>query len=391
MAAITMSCIALFMFKEQSRNAMNNERKSKRFRKNFKKIFKIKLPHMDTADEVMRVLEEKELEQLKKELVSGLIEKKVFYNYRLFGKYYKVAIDGTQVMNVSEGHCESCLYRTSKNGNTTYFHSVLEAKLICSNGFSISLCTEWIENTGEYDKQDCEQKAFKRLAEKLKTSYPRLPICITADGLYPNATFFKICKEKDWAWIVTFKDGNLPSVWEEVLCLQKITKNSRDKIVRINGKEIRHIFQWINEISYRDFKLNWFECVEIIEEERKRFVYISNIEIEYDTVLEMVETGRLRWKIENEGFNIQKNHGYGLTHKYSRVSMKAEKNYYQCMQIGHMFNQLFELSTLFQSLLTGKMTVAHICKLMLSQMREKKLKTKLLKMLMERKIQIRYG
>jgi hypothetical protein len=38
MAAITMSCIALFMFKEQSRNAMNNERKSKRFRKNFKKI-----------------------------------------------------------------------------------------------------------------------------------------------------------------------------------------------------------------------------------------------------------------------------------------------------------------------------------------------------------------
>ncbi|RLC74380.1 MAG: hypothetical protein DRJ03_17950 [Chloroflexi bacterium] len=30
------------------------------------------------------------------------------------------------------------------------------------------------------------------------------------------------------------------------------------------------------------------------------------------------EGGRLRWKIENEGFNVQKNGGYGLEHAYTR-------------------------------------------------------------------------
>jgi serine kinase of HPr protein (carbohydrate metabolism regulator) len=32
------------------------------------------------------------------------------------------------------------------------------------------------------------------MAEKLKTLYPRLPILILADGLYPYEDFFAICK-----------------------------------------------------------------------------------------------------------------------------------------------------------------------------------------------------
>ena len=52
------------------------------------------------------------------------------------------------------------------------------------------------------------------------------------------------------------------------------------------------------------------------------------------------DEGWLRWKIENEGFNTQKNGGYGLEHKYSRTSFNAMKNYYQCLQIAHIINQL---------------------------------------------------
>jgi len=55
----------------------------------------------------------------------------------------------------------------------------LEAKLVLPNGLAVSLATEWIENPGsDYDKQDCEQKAFKRLSSKLKKSFPRLPTCL---------------------------------------------------------------------------------------------------------------------------------------------------------------------------------------------------------------------
>ncbi len=36
-------------------------------------------------------------------------------------------------------------------------------------------------------------KAFIRLAEKLKKLYPRLPILLLTDGLYPNDTVFNTC------------------------------------------------------------------------------------------------------------------------------------------------------------------------------------------------------
>jgi hypothetical protein len=72
-----MAAIAMFLFKKGSRNAFNNERSESRFKKNFQRTFKVRLPHMDTVDKVMRQLDEGQLERLKTELVSTLIEKKV--------------------------------------------------------------------------------------------------------------------------------------------------------------------------------------------------------------------------------------------------------------------------------------------------------------------------
>lgn len=391
---LIVASIAMFIFKEGSRNALNNERNEEKFKKNFERIFKVRLAHMDTVNNVMKQIKEEELEKLKTEMVRGLIEKKVFYKYRFLGKYYRVVVDGSHIMNVREGHCEHCLKRTSKkSGKVTYFHNVLEAKLVSENGFCISLGTEWIENPeGDFDKQDCEQKAFVRLAEKLKKNYSRLPVCIIADALYPNKTFFETCERYGWEWVVTLKDGNLRSVWKEVLCLQKITRqNIRSDVTSRQGKEIIHTYKWINEIDYCGFKLNWFECVEEVEKERIRFVYISSLVVDYQNILEMTASGRMRWKIENEGFNIQKNNGYGLTHKYSRDSMKATKNYYQCLQIAHMINQLFELSSFFQSLLTGKETIRHLWKFMVGEIRHNVLDFQILEVLLKERIQIRYG
>jgi hypothetical protein len=60
------------------------------------------------------------------------------------------------------------------------------------------------------------------------------------------------------------------------------------------------------------------------------------------------QTGRLRWKIENEGFNTLKNGGYGMEHQYARKSYVALKNYYQFMQMAHLIHQLMTLNTRFQ-------------------------------------------
>lgn len=71
----------------------------------------------------------------------------------------------------------------------------------------VSLGSEFIENNGEdakryatmneeERKQDCETKAFKRLAEKIKRRFPRMPIILLADSLYASEAVMNICREK---------------------------------------------------------------------------------------------------------------------------------------------------------------------------------------------------
>ena len=59
--------------------------------------------------------------------------------------------------------------------------------------------------------------------------------------------------------------------------------------------------------------------------------------INKDTQKEIVKTGRERWKIENKGFNEQKNHGYFIQHVFSE-NYNAMKNHYLLAQIAHIID-----------------------------------------------------
>ena len=79
------AAMGMFIFKTQSRNALNNDRRhSGEFASNFKKLFKAALPHLDAVQDFFEVLSPTELEKLKADLISRLIEKKVFYSQKIF-------------------------------------------------------------------------------------------------------------------------------------------------------------------------------------------------------------------------------------------------------------------------------------------------------------------
>ena len=398
LSEILMAAIALFIFQQGSRNAFNNLRQEAKFAKHYRRLFKLRLPHLDTVHGVLCRLADDPLEQLKHRLVQTLLEKKALHKYRLFGRWFVVAVDATGTMSFAERHCEHCLHQTSKKGKTTYFHNVLEAKLITANGFAISLASEWIANPeGDYEKQDCERKAFVRLAAKLKRLHPRLPICLTADGLYPYQGFFDSCRANAWTFILTFKDGNLPTVWQEVQALRPLNPARERRERRIQGSErIEQVFHWVTDIDYCGHRLQWLECLETVnhlesaEQTDGRFVHLTDLEVSADTVAMLSATGRLRWKIENEGFNTQKNLGYALQHKYARVNWQAAKNYYQCLQIGHLINQLMVLSTAFEPLLQGKTTLRHLWRTMIAFLLHGRLRRSTLDALVQRRFQVRF-
>ena len=143
-------------------------------------------------------------------------------------------------------------------------------------------------------------------------------------------------------------------------------------------------------MTYRGFRVHWFTCEEVVEQTCTHFVYLSSLDMDCYSILELTACGRLRWKIENEGFDIQKHHGYGLGHQFSRSSMLAMKNYYQLMQIAHLFNQLFELSSLLTDVRRSKESLAHVWKCLVGEVRHEILDMALLTAILARRIRLRY-
>jgi len=109
----------------------------------------------------------------------------------------------------------------------------------------------------------------------------------------------------------------LPSVWEEVRALQALDTHPSRHEQRIERQElIEQDFRWVTNIDYHGHQLQWLECRETLthtrsgEATRHRFVHLTQLEVTAATVALLSRTGRLRWTIENEGFNTQKHHGY---------------------------------------------------------------------------------
>ncbi|MDQ6608381.1 MAG: hypothetical protein M3Y85_00975 [Bacteroidota bacterium] len=375
-------CVAMFLLRETSRNAVNNDRKEASFRENYCKIFGQRLPHLDTVDDYLRLLDGAELEELKAALVAGLIEQKVFSRFKLLGKHYTVVVDATGTSSYTKNdESKTRLHKTSKNGKVTYYHHVLEAKLVTSSGFSISLLSEWLVNDNEtgYNKQDCEHSAFKRLAKRLKACFPRLPICIVADWLYPNQPFMEICKNNAWEYLVVLKDDSLKTLQEDITDI-KNQHRCQLECCSTEAKGLVHIkqeYKWIKPaLTYRKHTTYWLSCTETITRYDKTktllpeqdapttFVWLSSQPVTQKNVRNLSEAGRNRWKIENEGFNTQKNGGYNLGHKFSRKDFTSYKNYYQCMQLAHLISQLAEHSSTIKDMLKAdkKLTIKHLWK-----------------------------
>lgn len=315
-------------------------------------------PHGDTLNEAFRKLDPRDFQEVVCSMVRTLIVKKVLDQFRLFDKYFVVAIDGTGTLSFPRRHCPHCLTR-KHNGKTSYYHSVLEAKLVTSNGLALSLMTEFVENPGpDPKKQDCELKAFYRLAAKLHDAFPRLPILLTLDGLYAGGPTLEICQSHGWGFMIVLKDKDLPSVNEEFETLCSLTPENRNTWIPGDDKNIRQEFRWVEDISYTDTNQNEHclcvvECVETKPDSEgnllsSKFKWITNIKVIKSSVVALAnEGGRIRWKIENEGFNAQKNGGYGLEHGYTKDT-NAAKIFYYLLQIAHTIEQLISKGSLLK-------------------------------------------
>jgi hypothetical protein len=169
------------------------------------------------------------------------------------------------------------------------------------------------------------------------------------DGLYAKGPVFSLCQQYHWKFIVTFKEGSLPALWTEYQALLALgPQNRRD---HRSAEGVRQSFAWVDSLPYTDDRgqthaLRAFQCQEEDAAGRRLFAWLTNFTVQPNTVQALANRGgRLRWKIENEGFNIQKNGGFALEHAYG-TSPWAIRNFYLLMQLAHLILQLLQRGSL---------------------------------------------
>ncbi len=306
------------------------------------------MPHSDTLNYYLERLSPDCLSELRKRLIKKLIRMKSFQKGRLLGKYWRIILDGTGLFYFKEKHCGNCLSKTAvrEDGRKvkTYYHKVLEAKLVLAEKIVVSLDTEFIENENEnVSKQDCETAAAKRLLERLQKDYPRLPVCIQGDNLYEAEPIMKICRRKNWKYIFTHKAARQKLLDEGY---EWIRQGGGSTQVRRIGKEkgfgeyVNHVEETAGKEETANLFSYTYETEESGRKETVTFRWISSIELTEKNLEEMIGAGRGRWKIENEGFNNQKNGIYDIEHLNSRNS-SAMKNHYLLTQISDIIMQIY--------------------------------------------------
>ena len=101
----------------------------------------------------------------------------------------------------------------------------------------------------------------------------------------------------------------------------------------------------------RAWQLNALECTEQpIKGAPHYFAWLTGLPVGKKTVEDIAQKGgRYRWKIENEGFNRQKNSGLNLDHVYS-TDPENWKVDYVLLQIAFLLLQLLERGSLLRRL-----------------------------------------
>ncbi|MGB9720746.1 MAG: hypothetical protein ACPL28_04600 [bacterium] len=100
--------------------------------------------------------------------------------------------------------------------------------------------------------------------------------------------------------------------------------------------------------------------------------------------------GRLRWKEENEGFNIQKNGGYNLEHLYIK-DYNGMKCIYLLIQIAHILNQLIEKGNLLSKEIRKALgSISEIAQRLLEELRYFFFQPGEFEQLINKRIQIRF-
>ena len=231
-----------------------------------------------------------------------------------------IAWDGTEYFCSQKLGCPHCLTRKRSNGKIESYHTLLAATAVApGHSKVVPLVPEFIAPQDGAEKQDCERNAAKRWhAEHAARLRPLRPVYLGDDlfacqpivNMLADAgdDFIFTCKETSHKALYDFIDGAEPERHVETIRKGKAVETRR--------------YRWIAGVPLRDGTdaalVNWI-ALEIFDRHgqvKYSIAWVTSLPVSKASVADIAAAGRARWKIENETFNVMKNHGYELEHNF---------------------------------------------------------------------------
>ena len=361
MRYLIMSEMLMFLSEGKSQRFTETAYRDNKYLENIGKIIKEelrKIPDAEIYTNVFSKVEKEEIEKFQYKINYQMIRNKIYEGSKILGKY-NLVLDATRFQKAHYEISEEWLKET-KDGNTTWYLSMLELKLVANN-MAISLMNEMIKNEDkkkeneteeeiknksiEELKQDCELNASKRMLPRFRKIYPRLPVRIIADSLYPSIGLIELCEKENLEYIFVLKDKRIPTLLAEFLTLVSMSEGNRE--IKETKEQIV-LTLWENNIDYKGKKINVIRQITKDKETGKysKWMWITNREITRNNLYKIIYCAKLRDYIENQGFREQKiTSGIDLEHVYSK-DIKAIKVIYTIIQITHLILQIIEHSNI---------------------------------------------
>lgn len=251
------------------------------------------------------------------------------------GDYYTLMLDGSEYFHSTEIHCPGCLRRETGDGRVESSHQVVSATLCRAGSHRVlPLDVEEVRNPEGADVQDCELTAAKRLIERVRREHRQMKLIVGGDDLYGHEPFVQLLKRLRMHYVLVAKPDSHPQLFEWVRMLE--AKGVIEEGRWHEGPACRRRYfryRIVRQVPVSASLQTWVTLVEVWETDKRGKVlyhnsWITDLEVTAENVAVVVKMGRSRWKIENEQFNVHKNHGYHLEHNYGHGQQTLSMIFY---------------------------------------------------------------
>ena len=231
-----------------------------------------------------------------------------------------IALDGTEYHRSLKISCPHCSRRKRSDGGEEFYHQMLCGVLVApGHNRALPLAPEFITPQDGAEKQDCESRAVRRWLAGHGPGLARLKPVYLGDDLYSRQPICEAVQALEADFLFVAKPSSHPTLMD---WLSGIELPGCERRVKKGRRFETHRFRWLEGVPIRGGKdalpVNWLE-MEIVNADGKityRNSWVTSLSLDRDTVAEIADCARARWKIENESFNVLKTKGYNLEHNF---------------------------------------------------------------------------